>query len=718
MTEFAMPPHAAPLAAGSKHPEMVNGAGELESPVAAMPAAKSDSASGEPQLVRRHAAPEDAPPPPASADPVSASAPAPVAPVPGPRPAALVVDELAPPLLVAAPPAANEKASDEPPAKDEPPSKAAPAAAPPPRFDLEALTLNMTRMLEEGRRALAAAATPARTGASAADVGDVVTTLGQVAEHWYGNPQRTLEMQARLGEGFLALFTSMSQRLVGAPADPAATPDPRDPRFRDPEWVSNPFFDFLKQAYLILADWCAWLVAHADTVDPAVRQRAEFYMRQIVSALAPSNFPFTNPELLRTTLDRSGANLARGAEMLAEDLEAGGGDLKIRQSDMAAFELGRNLAITPGKVIHQNALMQLIQYAPATARVLRRPVLLVPPWINKYYVLDLTPERSFVRWCVEQGLTVFVISWVNPDERHAGTDFADYMQEGPLEALDVIAAVTGEDRVAAAGYCVGGTLLAFTLAYMAQTGDRRIDSATFLTTQVDFTHAGDLKVFAATEAQVAAVERDMTQHGYLDGSKMAAAFNLLRPDELIWRYVVKNYLEGEAPCAFDLLYWNADATRMPAANHSYYLRNCYLHNALARGVLTVGNRRIDLSGITIPIYNLAARDDHIAPAKSVFLGSSTFAGPVRFVLAGAGHIAGVVNPPAAHKYRYFTGDPPHGGDLEAWVGTATMHEGSWWPDWMTWLRSQDAREVDARQPGGGGYAPIEDAPGSYVKVRS
>ena len=574
----------------------------------------------------------------------------------------------------------------------------------------------MTRLLDEGRRALAAAMT-ARDGGTA-DVSDAVTTLAQVAEHWYADPERTLRMQARLGSGFLALFATMSKRLAGEPAEPAAAPDPRDPRFGDPEWSSNQYFDFLKQAYLILADWGAWLVEDADTVDPAVRRRAEFYMRQIVDALAPSNFLFTNPVLLRTTLDRSAANLARGAEMLAEDIEAGGGDLKIRHSDMASFRVGGNLATTPGKIVHQNGLMQLIQYAPATGHVLRRPLLVVPPWINKYYVLDLTPEKSLVRWCVEQGVTVFVISWINPDERHAGKDFADYMREGPLEALGVIADITGEDRIAAAGYCVGGTLLAFTLGYMAASGDERIASATLLAAQVDFTHAGDLKVFTSTEAQVAAIEREMAQHGYLDGSKMAAAFNLLRPNELIWPYVVGNYIKGEAPFAFDLLYWNADSTRMAAANHSYYLRNCYLHNNLANGALKAGDVTIDLSRIAIPLYSVAARDDHIAPAKSVYLGSSMFTGPVRFVLSGAGHIAGVVNPPDAHKYRYFTGGPPRGGDLDAWLATATMHEGSWWPDWMAWLRAQDPEEVRARQPGGGGHAPIEDAPGSYVKFRS
>jgi len=598
----------------------------------------------------------------------------------------------------------------------------APAEASAYNIDVEALTKNMARLIEEGGRAVAAYFRPRDNGAQkiaySNEITDAVRTIGQVAEYWYADPQRTVEMQTRLGKSFLDLFANASRRLAGEPIDPVVKPDPRDKRFSDPEWSSNQYFDFLKQAYLLIADWAKYLVEHADQLDPAVRQKAEFYTRQIVNALAPSNFIFTNPELLRTTLNRSAENLVRGTRMLAEDIEAGGGELKIRQSDMSKFEVGRNLAITPGKVIYQNALMQLIQYSPSTERVLKRPLLIVPPWINKYYVLDLTPEKSFIKWCIDQGLTVFVISWINPDERLAQKGFADYMHEGPLEALDVVARITGEDKVNAVGYCVGGTLLAVTLAYMAGKRDDRVTSATFLTTQVDFTHAGDLKVFAATEEQVGAIERQMTERGYLEGSKMATAFNLLRSNDLIWPYVINNYLKGEAPFAFDLLYWNSDATRMPAANHSYYLRNCYLDNNITKSKLTIDNVRIDLKEITIPIYNLATREDHIAPAKSVYLGSTFFGGPMRYVLSGSGHIAGVVNPPAKTKYQYWTGDTPQGEDIEGWLRNAAEHPGSWWPDWLAWIKAQDAEEVEARPPGGGVFAPIEDAPGSYVKARS
>jgi len=629
-----------------------------------------------------------------------------------PAPAVSTAIRQAPQPIEAAPVTPNPAAGVQP----------VPTEAYPANIDVEALTRNLARLIEEGGRAAAAYLKPREDGIKkigyADEVADAVKTIGQVAEYWYADPQRTVEMQTRLGKSFLDLFACASRRLAGEPAGPVVKPDPRDKRFSDPEWSSNQYFDFLKQAYLLIADWAKYLVEHADRLDPAVRQRAEFYIRQLVNAVSPSNFIFTNPELLRATLRQNAENLVRGAHMLADDIEAGGGELKIRQSDMSKFEVGRNLAITPGKVIYQNPLMQIIQYAPSTGRVLKRPLLIVPPWINKYYILDLTPEKSFIKWCVDQGLTVFVISWINPDECLARKGFDDYMREGPLEALDVVARLTGEDKVNAVGYCVGGTLLAVTLAYMAAKKDGRIASATFLTTQVDFTYAGDLKVFAATEEQVAAVERQMAERGYLEGSKMATAFNLLRSNDLVWPYVVNNYLKGEAPFPFDLLYWNADATRMPAANHSYYLRNCYLNNNITKSTLTIDDARIDLRQITIPIYNLATREDHIAPAKSVYLGSSSFGGPMRYVLSGSGHIAGVVNPPGKAKYQYWTGDTPQGEDLERWLRTATEHPGSWWPDWLAWIKAQDAAEVEARTPGGGMFASIEDAPGSYVKVRS
>jgi len=419
---------------------------------------------------------------------------------------------------------------------------------------------------------------------------------------------------------------------------------------------------------------------------------------------------------LRETLTSNADNLVRGMHMLAEDIERGGGNLRIRQSDSSMFEVGRNLATTPGKVIFQNELMQLIQYAPSTETVLKRPLLIVPPWINKYYVLDLTPEKSFIKWCVDQGLTVFCISWVNPDARLAEKTFEDYARQGPLAALDAIKEETGEDKVHAVGYCVGGTLLAVTLAAMAAWHDKRIASATLFAAQVDFTYAGDLKVFV-DEEQVKAIEHRMCERGYLDSRSMATVFNLLRSNDLLWPYVINNYMKGKAPFPFDLLYWNSDATRLPAANHSFYLRNCYLDNKLAKGAMILGNTPIDLKAITVPIYNLATREDHIAPAKSVMLGSKLFGGDVRFVVAGSGHIAGVVNPPAKKKYQYWTGQKPRNADIEGWLAKAKENPGSWWPDWLLWITRQSATEVPARVPGGGALKPIEDAPGRYVKVR-
>lgn len=595
-----------------------------------------------------------------------------------------------------------------------------PVAAEPGSVDIERFAFNIARLVEQGGKALAAYLKPREQGAATIDfpdqIRDAVKTLGQVLEYWLSDPQRAVELQRKLGTAYLELWGSAVKRMAGEDAPPVVKADPKDKRFADPEWSSNQYFDFLKQLYLLSSHWAEQLVADAQNLDPHTRQKAEFYVRQIANAISPSNFVLTNPELLRETLSSNAENLVRGMAMLSEDIDERG-NLKIRQSDPTVFEVGRNLAITPGKVIFQNELMQLIQYTPSTETVLKTPLLIVPPWINKFYVLDLNPEKSFIKWCVDQGLTVFVISWVNPDARLAQKGFAEYMREGPLTALDVIEQVTGEKEVHAAGYCVGGTLLAVTLAYMAATNDSRIKSATFFATQVDFRHAGDLKVFV-DEEQLEALEERMREQGYLEGTKMATAFNMLRSNDLIWPYVVNNYLRGKAPFPFDLLYWNSDATRMPAANHSFYLRNCYLNNALTKGKMTVANVTLDLKKVKVPVYNLATREDHIAPAKSVFIGSKYFGGPVRFVLSGSGHIAGVVNPVAKGKYQYWTGPKPTGSDVEAWLKKAKETPGSWWPDWLDWIKAQGEERVPAREPGGGKLIPIEDAPGSYVKVRS
>ena len=586
--------------------------------------------------------------------------------------------------------------------------------------DIEQFSRNLARLVEEGGRALAAYLKPREEGHEdnelADEITEVVKTLSEVAEYWLSDPQRTVELQTSLGKAYLDLWASAVKRLAGEPAAPAATPAEGDKRFSDPEWSQNQFFDFLKQAYLLTSQWADKLVADAADLSPHTKQKAEFYIRQITNALAPTNFVLTNPELLRETLTSNADNLVRGMHMLAEDIQRGGGHLKIRQSDSSMFEVGRNLAITPGKIIYQNELMQLIQYAPSTETVLKRPLLIVPPWINIFYVLDLTPEKSFIKWCLDQGATVFCISWVNPDERLAQKTFDDYVRQGPLAALDAIKDAIGEDKVHAIGYCVGGTLLAITLAAMAARGDERIASATLFASQVDFTYAGDLKVFV-DEEQVSALEKRMAERGYLDSRSMATVFNLLRSNDLLWPYVINNYLKGKAPFPFDLLYWNSDATRMPAANHSFYLRNCYLDNKLAKGQMTIGNTPIDLKAVRIPIYNLATREDHIAPAKSVMFGSKFFGGDVRFVVAGSGHIAGVINPPQKNKYQYWTGPKPRSADIEGWLTKAKEHPGSWWPDWLAWITKQSPTQAPARVLGAGALKSIEDAPGSYVKVR-
>ena len=600
---------------------------------------------------------------------------------------------------------------------DDRPKEAAGAANATPDFDQFAQ--NMGRLFEEYGKVTAAYLKPiergeAKTG-QADEASDMVRTLGRVAERWTKDPAKIIEAQASLTGEFFNLWSASLKRAAGEDVAPVAEPDRRDSRFKDPDWTNHPTFDFIKQAYLIGSRWAETMVDKADDIDPHTREKARFYIKQIAGALSPTNFIATNPELLRETLQQNGDNLVRGMKMFAEDVEAGGGELKIRQSDAASFEVGVNIATTPGKVIFRNEIMELIQYAPATPQVLKRPLLIVPPWINKFYILDLNPEKSFIRWCVEQGLTVFCISWVNPDARHAAKDFESYMREGIFAALDVIEQSTGEKKVSAIGYCVGGTLLGVTLAYMAAVRDRRIESATFFTTQVDFSQAGELSVFV-DEAQIHAIEEQMARTGYLDGSRMAGAFNMLRPNDLIWSYAVNNYLKGKAPAPFDLLYWNADSTRMPAANHSFYLRNCYLDNKLSKGEMVIGGKHLDLKAVKVPIYNLATREDHIAPAPSVFIGSQCFGGPVEHVVAGSGHIAGVVNPPAKVKYQYWTGGPPE-GDLDAWMAKAEEHPGSWWPHWFAWLEAQAPKKVAAREPGGGKLKPLADAPGTYVKVK-
>ncbi len=511
----------------------------------------------------------------------------------------------------------------------------------------------------------------------------------------------------------LRLWQSSWMKLAGIDAQPVAAPAKGDARFKDEDWSKNFLFDYIKQSYLISARHIQQAVAQVAGLSEETEKKVAFFTRQYVDALSPSNFLLTNPQVLRETAASGGQNLIRGMNNLLADIEKGGGELRISMTDESAFKLGKNVATTPGAVVFQNDLMQLIQYRPSTAQAYRRPLVIVPPWINKYYILDLREKNSFIRWAVEQGHTVFVVSWVNPDARLAQKGFDDYMLEGPLAALEAVEKATGEREVNFIGYCLGGTLLGAALAFLEKKDPKRVSSATFFVSLLDFSVPGELGVFI-DEQQVANLERKMNERGYLEGSEMAGTFNLLRANDLVWSFVVNNYLLGKDPFPFDLLYWNADSTRMPARMHSFYLRNMYIKNAMAvPGGITLAGVPIDLSKVTLPAYFISTAEDHIAPWKGTYRGAQYLRGPVRFVLGGSGHIAGIVNPPAAKKYHYWTNDTLP-ASAEEWFDSAKQHPGSWWDDWQAWIDRQNAAEkVPARVPGNA----LEEAPGSYAMVR-
>jgi len=531
------------------------------------------------------------------------------------------------------------------------------------------------------------------------------------------NPARMVQAQIGFWQDYVTLWQNTTRRLMGMDTSPVIAADPKDKRFRDESWQQSEVFDFIKQSYLLSARYVHDVVGHVDGLDSKTAKKVDFYARQFVDAMSPSNFVLTNPEVLRRTAETGGENLLRGLNNLLTDLERGRGKLSIRMTDPDAFKLGENIAVSPGKVVFQNELIQLIQYAPATKTALQRPLLIIPPWINKYYILDLRPKNSFVRFAVSQGHTVFMISWVNPDETLGDAGFEDYMHKGVFAALDAIEAATGETEVNAIGYCLGGTLLACTLAWMAKRHIERIGSATYFVTLLDFEDAGELGVFI-DEEQLQALEERMQKHGYLEGSDMAATFNMLRANDLIWSFVVNNYLLGNDPFPFDLLYWNADATRMPARMHSFYLRNMYQQNLLAKpGGITLDGEALDLADIKVPAYFLSTREDHIAPWRSTYRGTQLLGGEKRFVLAASGHIAGVVNPPEGGKYNHWVNEalPP---SSQEWLDAATELAGSWWSDWNRWVTAKAPGQVPARIPGEGRLPVIEDAPGSYVRVKS
>jgi polyhydroxyalkanoate synthase len=596
-----------------------------------------------------------------------------------------------------------------------------PDAETPPRTpDMAALSADLLALLQRNQALFAEALKTPANVIDKLDPLNMAGTLTDAAPRLQFDPMRLMQANIELWQQHMQLWQAASRRLMGEAVEPVVRPEKGDRRFRHPDWEAEPFFDFIKQSYLITARWLANTMDAVRGVDSRTARKLDFYSRQFADAFAPSNFPWTNPEVLRATAESQGENLRRGLENFRRDLERGAGRLQITMTDETAFELGRNLALTPGKVVFQNDLIQLIQYAPTTAEVYERPLLIIPPWINKYYILDLTPEKSFVRWALDRGYTVFVVSWANPDERLAGKSFDDYLTEGIMAAIDAVTRATSCAEMNVIGYCIGGTLLAAALAWMAAKDDKRVCSATFFAAQVDFSDPGDLQVFI-DERQLANLDRMMEEKGYLDGEAMFTTFNMLRANDLFWSFYVHNYLLGRDPPPFDLLYWNADATRMPRRAHMFYLREMYLHNNLVKpGAIELAGVPIDLTRVTIPIYLLASREDHIAPYASVFKACHHYAGPVRFVLAGSGHIAGVINPPGVGKYPYWVNSAQDGqvGELDDWLGSATEHPGSWWPDWDAWLAPQSGPKVPARVPGAGALPALEDAPGSYVKARS
>jgi polyhydroxyalkanoate synthase subunit PhaC len=525
-------------------------------------------------------------------------------------------------------------------------------------------------------------------------------------------PARVFQAQVELLTRTLSHCGHLSQ----APGPPPALRSSSDKRFTDKAWREDPTLQALKEFYLLYCDWVLAQVRGSADLSHHEKRKLEFYTRQLLSSLAPTNFVMTNPKARVRALETNGESLVDGLAHLVHDLENGAGLLPITQSDPSAFEVGRNLAVTPGVVVYRNELMELIQYAPRTDTVFRTPLLFVPPWINKYYILDLRPENSFFRWLIDQGHTVFVISWANPDDRHADKGFEHYMREGPLTAVRVVQRITGEDEINFGGFCIGGILAVCTLAYLAAKGEVPIRSATLLATMVDLTDIGDASVFI-DEAQLRNIEAHTRRTGFLQGYHMKDMFSLMRENDLVWSYVVSSYLLGRDPPAFDMLYWNADSTRLPARMLMDFLRGIYMENSLVkRGELRLGGQPIDVRRITTPCYVLSTIEDHIAPWKACYPATRLFGGPVTFVLGGSGHIAGVVNPPSRKKYGYRTGSQ-YPEQPDHWLEQAEQHEGSWWPHWGDWLARHGGEKVPAREPGSTDFPPLADAPGAYVLTK-
>jgi polyhydroxyalkanoate synthase len=667
-----------------------------------------------------------------------------------PSAAAKTAEKSAQPKTVSAKPAAKAKAPPKPKpappkpapsvnpkiesaAKPEPPPKpqASQADAQAREFDplaflnpsqreaLEHLSVNLAKaaLTAQGAVAEAALRQADRPAALTPDPFHVGPSLGEVMSQLANHPENLMRAQANLFERYLDLWSQAAKRASGETAPPVVEPARGDKRFADPAWSNNPVFEVMKQSYLITSNWLNDLVAAVDGVDPMTKRRVEFFTKTLTDAFAPSNFLVSNPSALREAMATHGESLLRGAEHFAQDLARGNGQLAISQTDFEQFKIGENIATAPGKVVYRSELFELLQFDPTTEQVYEIPLLIFPPWINKYYILDLRPNNSMVRWLASQGFTVFVVSWVNPDRHLAERTFEDYMREGIFDAVLQTSRQCGVETVNTVGYCIGGTLLGCALAFLAAKDNDAVNSATFFAAQQDFSEAGDLLLFT-NEEWLQDLERRMDEAGgVLPGSAMAETFNSLRANDLVWSFFVNNYLMGREPTPFDLLFWNSDQTRMPKVLHLQYLRWFYQKNLLAKGELEMAGETLDLGKVKIPVFVQSSRDDHIAPMASVYKGAKLFGGPTTFMLAGSGHIAGVINAPAANKYQHWTNDQLP-ATLDEWRASAVEEPGSWWPRWAEWLADKSGKKVPARDPAKGPLQPLGDTPGTYVKVRS
>jgi polyhydroxyalkanoate synthase len=615
--------------------------------------------------------------------------------------------------------AAPKTAPTPPPQAAETPASVLESFTPEQRAQLESLSSNLARAALTAQGALAEMAlrNAERPAALSPDPFHVAPALNEVMGRLAAQPDRLMRAQADLFSGYLDLWQAAARRLAGETVEPVAQPARGDKRFNDPDWSDNPVFDVIKQSYLLTSNWLNGLVAEVEGVDPMTKRRVEFFMKMLTDAFSPSNFLASNPAALKEVAATRGESLVRGMQNFMADLERGGGQLSIAQTDYEMFKIGENVATAPGKVVFRNELIELLQFSPTTEEVCEIPLVIFPPWINKFYILDLRPENSMIRWLAGQGFTVFVASWVNPDASLATRTFEDYMREGIYAGVAAAMDQCGVKKVNTVGYCIGGTLLSSTLAHMAAKGVQPIASATFFAAQQDFSEAGDLLLFTSEDWLKDLEQRMDEGGGVLSGQSMADTFNALRANDLIWSFFVNNYLLGKEPKPFDLLFWNSDQTRMPRALHLFYLRRFYGENALAKGDLELDGIRLNLKDVKVPVFAQASKEDHIAPARSVYKGARLFGGPTTFMMAGSGHIAGVINAPVANKYQHWTSETlPE--TLEDWQAGAVEHPGSWWPYWAAWLKERSGKLVPARDPAKGKLKPLGDAPGEYVKVRS